>query len=111
MNTGKQRYIPAAICLWAVLAGCAATGKDASMPVRFFREYISPIDGDRCPMHPTCSAYAVESLRKHGPVLGWIMTCDRLLRCGGDEIARSPLVRINDKYYCDDPVENNDFWY
>lgn len=35
--------------------------------MRFFQRYFSPVDGARCPMHPTCSAYALQSLEKQGP--------------------------------------------
>jgi putative component of membrane protein insertase Oxa1/YidC/SpoIIIJ protein YidD len=79
-------------------------------PVYFFRKYISSADQDRCPMHPTCSTYCVEAIKKHGPVLGWIMTCDRLMRCGRDEVRLSPPIRIEGKKRCNDPLSNNDFW-
>jgi uncharacterized protein len=80
-------------------------------PVYFFQKYLSGADSDRCPMHPSCSAYCVDALRKHGALLGWIMTCDRLIRCGRDELKRSPPVRVNGKPRCYDPVANNDFWW
>jgi putative membrane protein insertion efficiency factor len=49
--------------------------------IRFFQEYISPVDGDRCQFSPTCSAFGRQSLRTHGPWLGLLMTTDRLMRC------------------------------
>ncbi len=79
-------------------------------PVYFFRKYISSADQDRCPMHPTCSTYSIEAIKKHGPVLGWIMTCDRLMRCGRDEVKLSPPIRIKGKKRCNDPLSDNDFW-
>ena len=69
--------------------------------LRFYQEFISPIDGDRCPMTPTCSQYAAQAFKKHGPVMGWIMTCDRLTRCG---LHKEPALRL-------DPVADNDFWW
>ncbi len=80
-------------------------------PVRFFGKYISGADSDRCPMHPTCSGYCINAVKKHGPVKGWIMTCDRLLRCGGDEIRTARPVRTHNDLHFHDPVENNDFWW
>ncbi|MDD2388192.1 MAG: membrane protein insertion efficiency factor YidD [Desulfobacterales bacterium] len=80
-------------------------------PVQWFSTYISRADGDRCAMYPTCSQYAMESVKRHGMFMGWIMTCDRLMRCGRDELRRSPLVEVNGRTRCYDPVEQNDFWW
>jgi len=80
-------------------------------PIDVFQRYISPVDGDRCPMHPSCSGYAAEAVKKHGPVMGWIMACDRLLRCGRDEVRLSPMIRVNGRNRTHDPVERNDFWW
>ncbi len=63
-----------------------------SGPVNLFRKYISPADGDRCSMHPSCSSYCMNAVEKHGFLKGWVMTCDRLLRCGRDESKHSPPV-------------------
>lgn len=79
--------------------------------IGFFRRVLSKADGDRCPMHPSCSTYALESLNKHGAVMGWIMTCDRLLRCGHDEIRLAPTMRTSRGPKTYDPVESNDFWW
>lgn len=80
-------------------------------PVKLFTKYISPVDGDRCPMYPSCSKYCLEASQKHGLFMGWIMTCDRLMRCGRDEVARSPGVLVNGVRHTYDPVINNDFWW
>ncbi|MDY6822565.1 MAG: membrane protein insertion efficiency factor YidD [Thermodesulfobacteriota bacterium] len=79
--------------------------------ISLFKKYISPIDGDRCPMHPTCSQYSSNAFQKHGAIMGWIMTCDRLMRCGRNELAVSPRIFVNGKPKCHDPVESNDFWW
>lgn len=76
--------------------------------LQWYRKYISPIDGDRCPMYPSCSTYSEQSFRKYGWFKGWIMTCDRLMRCGRDEIHMSPMVRIENSIKCYDPPEQND---
>ena len=72
---------------------------------------ISGADGHRCPMYPSCSAYARDAVKKHGPLLGWIMTSDRLVRCGRDELKLGPAIRVNGSNQTYDPVENNDFWW
>jgi putative component of membrane protein insertase Oxa1/YidC/SpoIIIJ protein YidD len=37
-----------------------------SLPVRFYRAVFSPWVGHSCRYQPTCSAYAMEALEKHG---------------------------------------------
>lgn len=97
--------------------GCASLNTDseptqyALYPVHFFRSTISGADGNRCPMYPSCSTYALEAFRKHGALIGWIMTSDRLTRCGRDELKTCPPVRIDGQNHCYDSVNNNDFWW
>jgi len=80
-------------------------------PIKFYRNYISGADGNRCPMYPSCSQYCIEAFKKHGSFLGWIMCSDRLMRCGRDETKLSPPVLINGEKLSFDPVNNNDFWW
>ncbi len=79
-----------------------------AFPIRFFQTYLSGADGDRCTMHPSCSTYAVEAFREKGPFMGWIMTCDRLMRCGGDEAKNGNFILKNNKRFVFDPVRNNE---
>ena len=76
----------------------------------FYQRTISPINGDRCPMYPSCSTYSVQSIKKHGFVLGSIMAAARLTQERG-EIKVSPIIIANDSKLFFDPVENNDFWF
>ena len=80
-------------------------------PIKFYRDYISGADGNRCPMYPSCSQYCLEAFKKHGAFLGWIMCSDRLMRCGRDEIKLSPPILIKGEKLSFDPVNNNDFWW
>ena len=50
-------------------------------PIRLYQMTISPLLGDVCRYYPSCSKYAVESLKVHGPFKGLILTAYRLLRC------------------------------
>lgn len=88
-----------------------ATDTILTGPIRIFQNYLSPADGNRCPMTPSCSSYALESARQHGAIMGWIMTCDRLLRCGRDELKHCAPKMTRDGIRCPDLVENNDFWW
>ena len=50
-------------------------------PIEFYRRAISPYTPPSCRFTPTCSQYALEALRKHGPVRGLWLAVRRLLRC------------------------------
>ena len=49
--------------------------------VRFYQVCISPLKPACCRFTPTCSAYAIEALRKHGPIKGLWLAIWRVLRC------------------------------
>ncbi len=51
------------------------------LPIRGYQLLISPMTGPTCKFHPTCSAYAVTALRRHGPVKGFILGTWRVARC------------------------------
>jgi len=74
-----------------------------------FRNYISAVDGDRCPSIPTCSAYSAEVFRNYGFFKGWIMTVDRLIH-EANEGDYSPLVYRDGRIKIVDPPESNDIW-
>ena len=50
-------------------------------PVRFYQTSISPALPRRCRYYPTCSAYAVEAVRVHGVLKGFLLAIWRLVRC------------------------------
>ena len=79
--------------------------------IRFYQENISSIDGNRCPMYPSCSAYASQAIEKHGLIPGWIMACDRLVRCGRDEVHLPKTIIASGRKSAYDPVDANDFWW
>ena len=93
----------------------AATGTanqaTLSSPLTLFQRVISRADGDRCPMAPSCSHYAATAFKHHHPVTAWILTCDRLLRCGHDEVRLAPKVWIDGQPRAFDPVAANTFWW
>ena len=77
--------------------------------VRFFQRHISPVDGPRCPMFPTCSAYSLQALRRHGPLLGVFLTVDRLYREGDPQEQQTPIIQYGYRRFFD-PLHANDFW-
>jgi putative membrane protein insertion efficiency factor len=52
-----------------------------SLPIHFYRRFLSPLTPPSCRFHPTCSAYALEAIESHGPLRGLILAARRLLRC------------------------------
>lgn len=50
--------------------------------VRFYQLAISPGLPPSCRFHPSCSAYTLEALQRHGALRGAWLGGRRLLRCG-----------------------------
>lgn len=55
-------------------------------PVRFYQQWISPALPPSCRYYPSCSAYAVQAVKVHGPLKGLLLGTWRILRC-------NPLTR------------------
>lgn len=53
----------------------------AALPVRAYRLVFSPLVGMNCRFQPTCSAYALEALEKHGAFRGSWLSMRRILSC------------------------------
>ena len=49
--------------------------------VRFYQKFISPYKPSCCRFTPTCSQYALEALRKYGPLKGSWLAFKRIIRC------------------------------
>ncbi len=56
-------------------------GKLLILPIRFYQRFISPLTPPACRYTPTCSQYAVEAIRRHGPVRGLWLAIKRIRRC------------------------------
>ncbi len=52
-----------------------------ALPVRAYRLLFSPWVGHGCRYQPTCSAYALEALERHGAIRGGWLALRRILRC------------------------------
>lgn len=49
--------------------------------IRFYRRFISPMFPPTCRFYPTCSAYAMEAVQKHGAAKGGWLAVKRISRC------------------------------
>lgn len=52
-----------------------------TLPILFYKACISPLTPPSCRFTPTCSTYALEAIRKHGPMRGTLLAVRRILRC------------------------------
>ena len=52
-----------------------------SLPVRAYRLVLSPYVGHGCRYQPTCSAYALDALNRHGALKGGWLAVRRIGRC------------------------------
>ncbi|TNC46589.1 membrane protein insertion efficiency factor YidD [Rubellimicrobium rubrum] len=52
-----------------------------ALPVRAYRMLLSPYVGHNCRYTPTCSAYALQALERHGALKGGWLMLRRLGRC------------------------------
>lgn len=46
-----------------------------------YRRVVSPLYGDVCRYHPSCSRYALEAVQQSGVVVGSALATWRVLRC------------------------------
>ncbi len=51
------------------------------LPLRIYQLAISPLFPPACRFTPTCSQYAVEALKRHGPFKGAWLSLRRICRC------------------------------
>ncbi len=49
--------------------------------IKLYQYTISPLLGPHCRFHPTCSNYAIESIKKHNILKAMYIIFRRILRC------------------------------
>jgi hypothetical protein len=82
----------------------------AAAPILFYQRFLRPHLGRSCAYHPSCSNYALQAIRKHGVLVGSVMTFDRLQH-EADEARYAPLILTDRQIKVYDPLENNDYWW
>jgi uncharacterized protein len=68
-----------------------------------YKEVVSSQDIDACVFTPSCSVYAIESIKRKGIVNGFFSAIDRLTRCNPGRNKHLPTDPLTGKFY--DPVE------
>jgi putative membrane protein insertion efficiency factor len=53
----------------------------ALAPIRGYQRFISPASVPHCKYYPSCSEYALQSVRRFGILRGLVLAGWRLLRC------------------------------
>lgn len=51
------------------------------LPVYFYKYCISPMMPPACRYVPTCSEFAIQAIKKYGPLKGSYLAIKRILRC------------------------------
>jgi len=67
-----------------------------------YKLFVSSQDVDACVFTPSCSVYAIETIKKHG-ILGIFDASDRLQRCHPGANGHYPIDKKTGKLY--DPVK------
>tara|TARA_B100000965_G_C19498276_1_gene716233 strand:- start:50 stop:289 length:240 start_codon:yes stop_codon:yes gene_type:complete len=49
--------------------------------IKFYQFFISPFLGQNCRYIPSCSEYAIESLKIYGPLKGFYLAMKRIFKC------------------------------
>ena len=47
--------------------------------IRLYQLWLSPMLGQNCRFHPTCSYYAIEAIKQHGIIIGGWLSIKRIL--------------------------------
>ncbi|MDX9848293.1 MAG: membrane protein insertion efficiency factor YidD [Tenuifilaceae bacterium] len=50
-------------------------------PIKVYQLAISPYFPASCRYTPTCSAYSLEAIKKHGPIKGLWLSIKRIVSC------------------------------
>ncbi|WP_245953207.1 membrane protein insertion efficiency factor YidD [Alteromonas aestuariivivens] len=49
--------------------------------IKCYQWIVSPMLGQRCRFHPSCSHYAIEALNTRGLIIGGWLSIKRILKC------------------------------
>lgn len=88
INSVVSATVTGMLCLLYLtgLAQPAATVNETSSKdyISFYQKFISGIRGQDCPMYPSCSNFALNAFQEKSFTTAFVLTSDRLMRCGHD---------------------------
>jgi putative component of membrane protein insertase Oxa1/YidC/SpoIIIJ protein YidD len=116
-------------CSWVLITllglgvwGCAAVPPNADHKslttpydqlIDFYRgplDHLHAVRAGTCPMYPSCSEYSRQAIARYGLTTGWLLTLDRLLRCGRQTPGEGSRLWVNGHLKWYDPLDANTFW-
>ena len=74
-----------------------------------YRLGVSPFNGHNSDVAPVHSLYAVQAVKRHGALLGLLLTAERLLH-EPDELRRTPRITEGGRVFHLDPLTANTYW-
>ena len=80
-----------------------------SLGIEGYQKILSPVLESNCYMLPSCSVYGKQAFSEYGPLLGLMLTIDRLFH-EANEDQTAPLVRHGGKVKLYDPPSANVWW-
>lgn len=81
-----------------------------ALMLRAYQLTLSGQDNVKCPMYPSCSRYAMEAYAAYGPVVGTLMTAERLLRDHGMGHERYRTIQVGGRVLLHDPPSDHAPW-
>lgn len=69
--------------------------------IKCYQVFISPLLGQNCRFYPTCSHYAHQAFKTHGPIYGLWLSIRRIIKChplnegGIDHVPIKPIKYKN----------------
>lgn len=76
----------------------------------FYAKTLSPLNGQSCPLDPSCSQYAVQALHRHGAFVGMLLTVDRLIHERTQIFTGKRRQMADGQVRVIDELNDNDFW-
>jgi putative membrane protein insertion efficiency factor len=79
--------------------------RTVDLGLRAYKTTLSPLIGRQCRYLPTCSEYAAQALKDHGPLKGSWLAVGRICRCnpfGGSGYDPPPPPRAPRKWKCEE---------
>jgi putative component of membrane protein insertase Oxa1/YidC/SpoIIIJ protein YidD len=75
--------------------------------INFYQKFISGIRGQECPMYPSCSSFSKVAFQSRSFSTAFILTADRLVRCGHDLKEYDLTLRPSGFKWLDFPQADN----